>query len=149
LFRFESELWRGLFDRVRVSETLARELIERHPNDGFVQQRCWSILGIWAPTWAEADASTQRAMDFAEQIGDAKGRNENFQMMSGLLATGPGSAEEGLAITEGFLEKAADDPVTVAAIVVNARTQLLGMTGRMDDARREYERARQTFRDLG
>jgi DNA-binding SARP family transcriptional activator len=149
LFRFESELWRGLFDRVRVSETLARELIERHPNDGFVQQRCWSILGIWAPTWAEADASTQRAMDFAEQIGDAKGRNENFQMMSGLLASGPGSAEEGLAISEDFLARAAGDPVTEAAIVVNARVQLLGMTGRMQDGRREYERARQTFRNLG
>ncbi len=149
LFRFESELWRGLFDRAGASEELARRLIEQHPHDGFVQQRCWSILGIWAPTWAEQSESTQRAMDFAEEIGDAKGRNENIQMMSGLLSIGPGPAEEGLATTEDFLARAADDPVTEAAIVVNARAQLLGMTGRMDDARREYERARQTFRDLG
>jgi DNA-binding SARP family transcriptional activator len=149
LFRFESELWRGHLDRAEATTVLARELIERHPSDGFVQQRCWSILGIWAPTWAEQHEATQRAMDFADRIADTKGRNENMQMMSGLLAMGPGSAEEGLAISEDFLTRAAGDPVTEAAIIVNARAQLLGMVGRIDDARLEYQRARQTFRDLG
>jgi DNA-binding SARP family transcriptional activator len=149
LFRFESELWRGRFDRADASTALARGLIADHPDDGFVQQRCWSILGIGAPTWAEQYEATQRAMDFGEEIGDAKGRNENIQMMCGLLASGPGSSEEGLAITEEFLARAAGDPVTEAAIVVNARAQLLGMTGRIDAARHGYGRARQTFRDLG
>jgi tetratricopeptide (TPR) repeat protein len=151
LYRFEAEVWRGMMDEANESVTLARQLIPQAEatGDDLVQQRCWSILGMWAPSWAEQEEFTQRAMRFAERAGDMKGRNENIQMASGLLQMGPMPVEDALRVSEDYLERTTGDRVMEAAIIVNARAPLLARGGRMTDARAEYERARTTFRELG
>jgi hypothetical protein len=70
-------------------------------------------------------------------------------MLCGLLVGGPTPVEEGLRITEDYRRRTAGDRVMQAAIIVNARAQLLAMSDGMEESREEYGRARQTFRDLG
>ena len=89
-----------------------------------------------------------RAMQFAERAGDRKGLNENMQMMSGLLQSGPTPVEEGLRIADGYRQRTTGDHVMQAAVIVNAEAGLLAMAGRMDEAREAYGWARATFREL-
>jgi tetratricopeptide (TPR) repeat protein len=151
LFRFEAQLWSGNHDAAAVSAERARELIAEGEarDDLFAQQRGWSVLGIWADTWEEQTAFTQRAMALAEEVGDTKGVYENIQMLCGLLVEGPTPVDEGLKTTEEFRRRTAEDRVMQAAIIVNARAQLLAMSGHLEESREEYRWARQTFRDLG
>jgi tetratricopeptide (TPR) repeat protein len=74
---------------------------------------------------------------------------ENIQMLCGLLVEGPTPVDEGLKTTEEFRRRTAEDRVMQAAIIVNARAQLLAMSGHLEESREEYRWARQTFRDLG
>ncbi len=150
LFRFESQLWGARMEEAAASAERARELIAQGEtaNDDLVQQRGWSVLGIWAETCEEQTEYTMRAMGFAERAGDRKGLNENMQMMSGLLSMGPTPVEEALQIADGYRRRTAGDPVMQAAVIVNAEAQLLAMAGRMDEAREAYGWARSTFREL-
>jgi tetratricopeptide (TPR) repeat protein len=56
---------------------------------------------------------------------------------------------EALEIVAEYHRRTEGDRVMEAAIAVNAEGQLLAMSGRMDDARAVYGRARETFRELG
>jgi tetratricopeptide (TPR) repeat protein len=157
LFRFEAEAWSGRDDDAMRSIERAKQLIpeaEAAGND-LAQQRLWSILGIWGHTdaglhtYAGYQGSTERAFSFAVRAGDKKGLNENIQMLCGLLVTGPVPVEEALAVVADFHDRTEGDRVMEAAIAVNAEGQLLSMSGRIDEARVVYERARATFRELG
>ena len=150
LFQFESQLWAARTEQAAASAERARELIAQGEaaHDDVVQQRGWSVLGIWAETCEDQTEHTMRAMQFAERAGDRKGLNENMQMMSGLLQSGPTPVEEGLRIADGYRRRTTGDPVMQAAVIVNAEAGLLAMAGRMDEAREAYGWARATFREL-
>ena len=150
LFQFESQLWAARTEQAAASAERARELITQGEaaHDDVVQQRGWSVLGIWADTCEDQTEYTMRAMQFAERAGDRKGLNENMQMMSGLLQSGPTPVEEGLRIADGYRQRTTGDPVMQAAVIVNAEAGLLAMAGRMDEAREAYGWARATFREL-
>jgi DNA-binding SARP family transcriptional activator/tetratricopeptide (TPR) repeat protein len=150
LFRFESQLWGARMEEAAASVERAQELIARGEaaHDDLVQQRGWSVLGMWAETCEGQTECTARAMRFAERSGDRKGLNENMQMMSTLLNNGPTPVEEGLRIADGYRRRTAEDPVMQAAVIVNAEAGLLAMAGRMDEAREAYGWARSTFREL-
>ena len=150
LFRFESQLWGARMEGAAASAERARELIAQGEaaHDDLVQQRGWSVLGMWAETCEDQTEYTLRAMQFAEGAGDRKGLNENMQMMSGLLSMGPTPVEEALRIADGYRRRTTDDPVMQAAIIVNAQAGLLAMAGRMDEAREACAWGRSTFREL-
>ncbi len=150
LFRFESEVWAGRVDAARRSVEIAEQLMPQAEanDDDFAQQRLWSILGIWANTWYEQKIYTERALSFGERAGDTRGVNENIQMLSGLLHGGPTPVREGLEIVADYKRRTAGDRVMDAAIIVCAEAPVLAMDGRMDESRRAYERARDTFREL-
>ena len=150
LFQFESQLWAARTEQAAASAERARELIAQGEaaHDDVVQQRGWSVLGIWADTCEGATEYTMRAMQFAERAGDRKGLNENMQMMSGLLFSGPTPVVEALRIADGYRRRTTGDPVMQAAVIVNAEAGLLAMCGRMDEAREAYAWARSTFREL-
>src|SRR3954470_1636313 len=151
LFLFEAQAWSGRNDDADRSVERAKELIAEaeEAGDEIAQQRAWSILGMWAETYAEENGSTERALSLALRVGDTKGMNENIQMLCGLLVTGPPSVDEGIRRVAEFHSRTAGDRVMAAAIGVNAEGQLLSMSGRIDEGRAVYERARSTFRELG
>ncbi|MFL5790903.1 MAG: BTAD domain-containing putative transcriptional regulator [Actinomycetota bacterium] len=151
LFRFEAEAFSGRDVDARRSIERAKQLIpvaEAAGNE-IAQQRAWSILGIWGETYADQRGFTERAFSLADRAGDTKGLHENIQMLCGLLVMGPGTVEEGIAVVADFHRRTEGDRVMEAAIGVNAEAQLLAMSGRIDEGRRVYERARATFRELG
>jgi DNA-binding SARP family transcriptional activator len=150
LFRFESQLWGARVEEAAASAERARELIAQGEaaHDDLVQQRGWSVLGMWAEACEEQTEYTMRAMRFAERAGDRKGLNENMQMMSGLLALGPTPVEEALRIADGYRRRTTGDPVMQAAVIVNGEARLLAMAGRIDEAREAYGWARGIFREL-
>jgi tetratricopeptide (TPR) repeat protein len=150
LFRFESELWAARIEEAGRSIDRARDLIAEGEaaDDDLVQQRGWSVLGMWAPSVTDQTEYTLRAMRFAERAGDRKGLNENMQMMVGLLVGGPTPVEEALRIVDDYRNRTSGDPVMQAAVVVNGEAHLMAMAGRIDDAREAYRSARSTFSDL-
>jgi DNA-binding SARP family transcriptional activator len=151
LFRFEAEAWTGRFEDVERSVARAKQLIPEAEAAGntIAQQRALSILGIWANTYDEQHSYTERALSLALEAGDRKGRDENIQMLSGLLVMGPTPVPEALEIVADYHRRTEGDRVMEAAIAVNAEGQLLAMSGRMDEARVVHSRARETFRELG
>jgi predicted ATPase/DNA-binding SARP family transcriptional activator len=151
LFRFETEAWSGRTEDVERSIERAKQLIPEAEAAGneLAQQRAWSILGIWAPTYAEQTEFTQRAFALADRLGDKKGLHENIQMLAGLLMMGPIPVEDALGIVADYHRRTEGDRVMNAAIAVNAEGQLLAMSGWIDEARETYGRARATFRELG
>ncbi len=150
LFRFESELWAARIEEAGRSAERARDLIAQGEaaDDDLVQQRGWSMLGMWAPTVAHEAEYTLRAMGFAERSGDRKGLKENMQMMVGLMEGGPTPVEEALRTVDEYRRRTAGDPVMEAAVVVNGEAHLLAMAGRIEEAREAYRSARSTFREL-
>ena len=150
LFRFEAQVWGGDWEGAAVSAEQTPELIAHGEaaGDDLVQQRGWSILGMWAPACQDQISNTQRALMFAERAGDTKGLNENIQMLAGLLQIGPIPAEEALLVAEEYRRRTAGDQVMQAAIIVNGQAPILAITGRIEEARAEYEWARSVFRDL-
>jgi tetratricopeptide (TPR) repeat protein len=151
LFRFETEAWSGRLEDAKRSIERAKQLIPEAEAAGnlIAQQRAWSILGMWGNTYAEQHAFTERAFALAVRAGDKKGLNENIQMLCGLLVTGPPTVADAMDIVADYHRRTEGDRVMEAAIGVNAEGQLLAMRGRIDDARRVYQRARDTFRELG
>ncbi len=151
LFRWEAQVWGGDWEGAAVSAEQVPELIAQGEaaGDDLVQQRGWSILGMSAPSCADRISFTQRALTFAERAGDTKGLNENIQMLAGLLQIGPMPAEEALQLAEEYRERTQGDQVMQAAIIVNGQASILAITGRIDEARTEYEWARSIFRELG
>ena len=150
LFRFESELWAGRMDAAGRSIDGARDLIAQGEaaDDALVQQRGWSMLGMWTPKVVDQTEYTLRAMRFAERAGDRKGLNENMQMMVGLLVGGPTPVQEALRVVDDYRNRTAGDRVMQAAVIVNGEAHLMAMAGRIDEAREAYQSARSTFRDL-
>jgi DNA-binding SARP family transcriptional activator/tetratricopeptide (TPR) repeat protein len=151
LFRFETEAWSGRTEEAKRSIERAKQLIPEAEAAGnlIAQQRAWSILGIWGSTYAEQHDFTQRAFDLAVRAGDQKGLDENIQMLCGLLVTGPPAVKDGMDTVADFHRRTAGDRVMSAAIGVNAEGQLLSMSGRIEEGREVYQRARATFRELG
>ncbi len=151
LFRFEAEAWSGRTDDALRSVEHAGQLISEAESTGheIAQQRALSILGIWADTSAEQQEYTQRAFGLAVRAGDKKGLDENIQLLSGLLVIGPARVTDALDVVADFHRRTDGDRVMAAAIGVNAEGQLLSMSGRIQEGRAVYERARETFRELG
>jgi DNA-binding SARP family transcriptional activator/predicted Zn-dependent protease len=151
LFRFEAQAWSGRMDEAKRSIEQAKQLIPEAEAAGnlIAQQRAWSILGIWGSTYAEQQEFTERAFQLAVRAGDQKGLYENIQMLCGLLVTGPPSVTDGMNTVADFHRRTDGDRVMSAAIGVNAEGQLLSMSGRIQEGREVYERARATFRELG
>ena len=63
MFRFESQLWGARLERAAASAERARELVAQGEaaHDDLVQQRGWSVLGMWAETCEDQTEYTARA----------------------------------------------------------------------------------------
>jgi tetratricopeptide (TPR) repeat protein len=88
-------------------------------------------------------------LSLALEAGDRKGRDENIQMLSGLLIMGPTPVPEAMEIIADYHRRTEGDRIMDAAISVNAEGQLLAMSKRINEARAVHRRARETFRELG
>jgi tetratricopeptide (TPR) repeat protein len=151
LYRFEEQLWSARLDGLEVSRKEAERLIAvaEERSDDLSLSWLWRIKSVARSSLAGEQEASDRAMAFARRAGDVRGQREILQFLSGLLPTGPMPVPEALARSEEFLEIASGDRVAEAAVVVNARSTLLAMAGRIEESRAESARARDTFRALG
>ena len=151
LYRFEEQLWTGRAEASEASRAEVQRLIDvaEERSDDLSLSWLWRIKSVGGSKLAEEQEASDRAMDHAQRAGDRRGQREILQSLSGLLPTGPMPVPEALARSEEFLEIASGDRVAEAAVVVNARSLLLAMAGRIEESRAESARARETFRALG
>jgi tetratricopeptide (TPR) repeat protein len=151
LYRFEEQLWSGRREEADASRVDADRLIavaEEH-SDARSLSWLWRIRSIGRSSLAEEQEASERAMEYARRAGDRRGQREILQFLSGLLPTGPMPVPDALARSDEFMEIASGDRVAEAAVIVNARSTLLAMAGRIEESRVESGRARETFRALG
>jgi tetratricopeptide (TPR) repeat protein len=111
----------------------------------------WENIGLleyYRGRMTEAEHALELASEHARAAGDRRGEAFRLGVLISVVANGPTPVAEAIVRLPLLLERSGASKVTEGRMLWNLSV-LQGMTGRIEDARRSWDRAVELYRELG